>query len=279
MTILRQRMMQDLALGGYADSTKAKYIRAILRLAVFFWLSPEELDQEDLRVWVEHLLTHDRSDGWLRGHFAALKFLYVKTLGRPEMVSFLSFPKSREKLPVVLSATQVAQLLEAIIEVKYRVFFTTMYATGLRFDEARHLETRDIDAARGLIHIRHGKGDKERFTLLSKRLLAILRAYWRQERPKAPYLFTSRNGGPLCEATARKALHLAVAEAGLEKTVTPHCLRHSFATHLLENGTELRVIQMLLGHSSIRSTTRYAHVSTALLSKTTSPLDLLPRPD
>ena len=279
MTKLRLYMMQDLELGGYAESTIRNYISYVRNFAVYFMCSPALLRQEHVRRWVAYLRSRELSESWLRGNFAALRFLYAKTLGMPDVVSFLSFPKSPKKLPVVLSATQVAQVLEALYEVKYRVFYTTIYATGMRISEARHLETGDIDAARGLIHIRHGKGNKERVTLLSKRLLAILRVYWRQERPKAPLLFTSETGGPLNEGTARKALHEAVAAAGLEKLVTPHTLRHSFATHMLENGTELRVIQMLLGHSSIRSTTRYTHVSTALLSKTKSPLDLLPTPD
>lgn len=279
MTKLRRYMMQDLELGRYAESTIRNYISYVRNFAVFFMCSPALLGQEHVRRWVDHLLSRQLSESWLRGNFAALKFLYVKTLGRPEVVSFLSFPKSPEKLPVVLSAMEVAQVLEALYEVKYRVFYTTIYGTGMRISEARHLETGDIDAARGLIHIRHGKGDKDWNTLLSKRLLAILREYWRQERPKAPLMFTSKTGGPLNEGSARTALHKAVAAVGLAKRVTPHTLRHSFATHLLESGTELRVIQMLLGHSNIRSTTRYTRVSTALLSKTTSPLDLLPTPD
>ncbi len=277
MTKLRKRMMQDLTLGGYAKGTRRKYIQCIRDFAEFHRRSPAELGQDEVREWVEHLQTRVRSESWLRGHFAALKFLFAKTLGRPDVVSFLSLPKSSvKKLPVVISAVQVRQLLEALKLVKYRVFFTTVYATGLRIDEACQLKTNDIDAARGVIHVRHGKGKKERDVLLSKRLLTILRTYWRLERPKGQYLFSSRTGGPLNQDTARRTLHKAVALAGLGKIVTPHVLRHSFATHLLESGTELRIIQVLLGHASISTTARYAHVSAALLSGTTSLLDLLP---
>ena len=177
MTKLRKRMMQDLTLAGYVKGTRRKYIQCIRDFAEFHRRSPAELGQEEVREWVEHLQTRARSASWLRAHFAALKFLFAKTLGRSEVVSFLSLPKSRAKLPVVISAMQVRQLLEALRLVKYRVFFTTVYATGLRIDEACQLRTSDDDAARGVIHVRHGKGGKERDVLLSKRLLRILRMY------------------------------------------------------------------------------------------------------
>lgn len=147
-----------------------------------------------------------------------------------------------------------------------------LYSTGLRLREASHLEVGDINAARGVIHVRHAKGQRERLVMLSPRLLAILRAYWKQERPAKPYLFPTKAGKPLDPDFARRVLHKAAKAAGLSN-VTPHMLRHSFATHLLDNGTELRVIQVLLGHNSIRTTTRYARVSTAVLAKTKSPLE------
>jgi site-specific recombinase XerD len=157
------------------------------------------------------------------------------------------------------------------------VFFATVYATGLRLGEACRLETRDIDAARGVIHVRQAKGHKERFVMLSPRLLAILRAYWSLEQPPAqppaPWLFASRRGRCLDADWARAALRLAARKAGIDKKVTPHALRHSFATHLLEGGTDLRVIQVLLGHESIKTTTRYARVSTELIGKTPSPIE------
>jgi site-specific recombinase XerD len=207
---------------------------------------------------------------------AALKFLYTKTLWRPEAVSFLSWPSDPQKLPTVLAIGEVERLLGALERPKYRVFFTTVYATGLRIREACQLETRDIDAARGVVHVRHAKRKRERFVMLSPRLLSILRAYWALERPPAPWIFAaSTSARHLRPDTARKALKLAVAKAGLEKKVTPHVLRHSFATHLLEGGTDLRVIQVLLGHNTIKTTTRYARVSTELIAKTPSPLEQL----
>ena len=273
MTMLKDRMMQDLKLAGHALKTQKTYVECIGHFAQFCW-SPEQADQTQVRAWVEKLQKSQVGPQRLRQHFAALKFLYGKTLARPEQVAFLSWPKDPKRLPKVLTEEQVSKLLEALESPKYRVFFTTLYATGLRLREASHLETRDIDAARGVIHVRQGKGNRERLVMLSPRLLAILRAYWKQERPAEPYLFPTKAGKPLDPDFARRVLHKAAKAAGLKK-VTPHVLRHSFATHLLDSGAELRVIQVLLGHDSIKTTTRYARVSTALLAKTKSPLDRL----
>ena len=232
-----------------------------------------------MRAWVAQLDKSKVGPQRLRQHFAALKFLFGKTLARPEQVAFLSWPKAPKLLPTVLSASQVGALLGALESPKYRVFFTTLYATGLRLKEACHLKTTDIDAARGVIHVRLAKGGKERLVMLSPKLLAILRAYWKQGRPVAPYLFPTKTKRPLDPDMARRVLHRAAAAAGLNsKQVTPHVLlRHSFATELLESGTDLRVIQVLLGHDNIQTTTRYARVSAALVSKAKSPLDRLPK--
>jgi site-specific recombinase XerD len=271
MTMLKDRMMQDLKLAGHALKTQKTYVECIGHFAQFCW-SPEQADQTVVRAWVEKLQKSQVGSQRLRQHFAALKFLYGKTLARPEQVAFLSWPKDPKRLPDVLTEEQVGKLLDALESPKYRVFFTTLYATGLRLREASHLETGDIDAARGVIHVRQGKGNRERLVMLSPRLLVILRAYWKQERPQKPYLFPTKAGKPLDPDFARRVMHKAAKAAGLKK-VTPHVLRHSFATHLLDSGAELRVIQVLLGHDSIRTTTRYARVSTALLAKTKSPLD------
>lgn len=278
MRSVRDRMMQDLELGGYAESTRQAYLNSIGDLAKFHWRAPDELDQEDVRRWVEHLTkATGLSPSRLSHHFGALRFFYGKTLGRPEMVSFVSNRSQPQPLPEVLSTDEIHRLLEALHKPKYRVFFTTIYATGLRMSEASQLQTHDIDTKRGVIVVRHGKGNKERLASLSPRLLAILRAYWKQERPTAPWLFPSRRGGPLHHAAARMALKRAAIEANIDGWVTPHVLRHSFATHLLDGGTDLRVIQVLLGHASIQSTVRYARVSTTLITTTPSPLEKLPQ--
>ena len=276
MTALRTKMMQDLELAGYAPRTRQLYIGSIRDFARFFRRSPEEMGHKEVRAWVGYLRERCRlTASRLRQHFAALKFLYTKTLYRPDAVSFLSSRSSPEKLPAVLSADEVGQLLAALSTPKYRVFCTTLYATGLRVSEASRLETRDIDAARGVIHVRHGKGGKERLVMLSPKLLAILRAYWKLERPPAPWLFASNAGSHVDPDVARRALKRAALRAGLGKHVAPHVLRHSFATHLLEDGTDLRVIQVLLGHASIKSTTRYVRVSAAMIAKAKSPLERL----
>jgi len=277
MSILRDRMMQDLDLAGYAVATRRHYVYSIAQFARFHGKSPANLGQPEVRAWVEHLRTREPKLGpqRLRQHFAALRFLFGKTLGRPEVTSFLSWPKDRQKLPVVLSEQQVHRLLGAFETPRMRMFFMTVYAAGLRIGEACQLETGDIDAERGVIRVRHGKGGKERLVMLSPRLLVLLRAYWKQERPAAPWLFAGRTGHHLAPDVAREAFKQAAATAKLGNHLTPHVLRHSFATHLLEAGTELRVIQVLLGHDSISSTTRYASVSVGMLAKIKSPIERL----
>ena len=274
--MLRNKMMQDLRLAGYAPKTQKTYLECISLFAQFCW-EPALADQEVVRAWVAQLEKTKVGPQRLRQHFAALKFLFAKTLARPEQVAFLSWPKDPKRLPTVLTAAQVSALLGALESTKYRVFFTTVYATGLRLNEACHLKPADIDSARGVIRV-CGKGRKERLVMLSPTLLAILRAYWRQERPQGPFLFPTKTKRALDPDVARRVSHKAAEAAGLNsKQVTPHVLRHSFATHLLENGTELRVIQVLLGHDNIHTTTRYAQVSTVLVSKAKSPLDNLPK--
>jgi integrase/recombinase XerD len=279
MKKLHTRMLQDLELGGYAPRTKQAYLRSIKSFARFHRRSPERLGQQEVRAWVSHLRERQPklSTQRLRQHLAALRFLYGKTLGRPHVTSFLSWPREPERLPVVLTEEQVDELLAAFTTARMRAFFTTVYAAGLRIGEACRLQTRDIDASRGVIYVRHAKGGKERLVMLSPSLLAILRAYWRHERPAAPWLFAGRTGNHLAPDVARVAFRKVVAAIGLDRSVTPHVLRHTFATHLLESGTDLRIIQVLLGHASIRSTTRYAHVSIKTLAATPSPFDRLRR--
>ncbi len=278
MTKLRKRMMNDLELAGYVSDTKRRYVKTIENFARFHGRSPEKLGQEEVRQWVEEL----RAPGTLSSqrlvqHFAALRFLYAKTLGRPDVVSFLSSPKVPKRLPVVLSPEEVARVLNAIELLKYRVFCTALYATGLRITEACRLETSDVDAARGVIHVRHGKGHKDRLVGLVPSLLTLLRDYWKKERPPTPWLFASQTGRHLRAESVRKALHEAAKRAAVDKRVTPHTLRHCYATHMLEQGNELRVVQAMLGHAGADSTARYARVSAGMLSKTESPLDRLPQ--
>ena len=276
---LRDQMMQDLELAGYAKSTRRVYLNSVGDLAKYFWRSPEELSQVELRQWVDHVCNEAPiGPSRARGHLCAVKFFFSKTLGRPETVSFISLPKVSRKLPDVLSVEEVQRLLTHLRKPKYRVFFTTMYATGMRVTETCRLQVDDIDAARGVIRVL-GKGNKERLVPLSHRLLKILRTYWKHERPAKPWLFPSQRGDRhVVPVTVRQALHRAAREAGIAKRVTPHILRHSFATHLLEGATDMRIIQVLLGHAHLDTTARYAHVATKMIAKAPSPLDALPEP-
>lgn len=275
MLTLHEQMSQDLNLGGYARRTRQAYLASVRDFERYSGRPLRELDNTDVREWVQHLIGLSRSPQRLRQHFAAIKFLFSRTLGRPSVTAFLSWPSGSESMPVVLSQHEVTELLEAFRLPKYRVFFTLLYATGMRISEARRLETGDIDGQRGVIRIRQSKGGRERLVMLSPRLLATLRAYWRFARPPAPYLFTARTGKPLNAEVARNALRAAAVAAGVAKRVTPHVLRHTFATHLLECGVDIRVVQVLLGHTSIRTTARYTQVSVDVIARTVSPLDRL----
>ena len=270
----RARLAQDLELAGHSVSTQRIYLAAVCAFATFRGRALADMDQDDVRAWIYELRARGLSAQRLRQHFSALKFLYSRTLGRPGVTSFLSWPKDERRLQVVLTAQDVARLLRGLLDPKYRVFFTLLYATGLRLNEACQLRTDDIDAEHGLVHVRRGKGGKERAVMLTPRLLNALRTYWRFVRPPSPWLFASGRGTHLNAEVARLALKRAAVVAGLTK-VTPRVLRHSFATHLLEAGTDLRVIQVLLGHESIRTTARYTRVSLEMISNTPSPFDRL----
>ncbi len=281
MTRLRDQMKQDLELGGYAARTQEHYIYAVSRYARHHGRSPAELGQAQVRAYIEHLVNKEKvSASVLKVQMAGIRFVYAKTLGRPEVVAWMSWPRQPTKLPVVLSGTEVERLLAAMSSPMFRAVAMTMYGAGLRISEACPLEVRDIDSARGLIHVRHGKGGRDRYVVLGPRLLANLRCYWHAMRPPLPYLFPGDDAhAPVSPNRVRKAVAAAVIASGLAKHVTPHVLRHSFATHMLESGTDVRVIQALLGHASIRSTMRYTQVSRAHLAKTKSPLDLLSTPE
>lgn len=271
------QMGQDLARAGYAKSTRAKYMRTVAHLADRYRRPLTELTREELRAYVDELGALDKSPVWLGHQIIALRFLYAKTLGRPEMVSFLKLPRRRRTLPTVLSLDQVNALLGAIRVARYQAVAMVLYGAGLRIAEALALEVTDIDGARGVIRVRHGKGDRPREAKLSPALYDWLRQYWSRERPPVPYLFASRKTGkPPMPDTIRKVLAQAAKAAWIGKRVTPHVLRHSFATHLLEQGTDVRVVSALLGHASLLSTARYTQVTEKLVRQTPSPLELLP---
>jgi len=278
---IRDRMQQDLGRAAYSMGTVKNYLACVQHYVDHFGgRSPLKLGQEEMRAFLEYLERRELSPERVRQYLAALKFLYGKTLGRPIEVAWVSFPRSKRRTPSVLCGSEIARVLAAIESLTYRTIAAVCYGAGLRIGEARRLEVKDVLSDRGLLHVRHGKGGHERFAMLSPRLLITLREYWRAVRPTAPLLFHSVRSGGLVHATSlRVALRKAAAAAGIDKRVTPHVLRHSFATHLLEMGVEMRVIQQLLGHSSIRSTAIYAQVTTAIVKRTKSPLDVLGTPE
>jgi integrase/recombinase XerD len=272
------QMGQDLARAGYAKTTQSTYVRTVEHLAERFRRPVAELTREDIRTYIDEISTLGKSSIWLSNQMSALKFLYRRTLARPEMVSFLKHPRRRKTLPTILSLEQVRALLGAIRVPRYQALAMVLYGAGLRIREALALEVTDIDGARGVILVRHGKGGKPREAKLSATLYDWLRQYWSRERPPLPYLFGSRKTGKPPQAdTIRQALAHAAKAAWIHKRVTPHVLRHCFATHLLEQGTDVRVVGALLGHASLLSTARYAQVTEKLVRQTPSPLDLLPQ--
>ena len=271
------RMQQDLAFAGYAESTREAYLKTAKEILTRIGRPVEEIGRDDLRAYVEYLRGQGKSASWLKMKLAAMVFLFVKTLGRPTEVSFVAWPKQYSPLPTVLSLEEVAAFLGALHHPVYRMIAMVLYGTGLRLAEALALEVSDVDGARGVLRVRHGKGNRAREAKLSPGLHQALRAYWDRERPERPYLFTSRRTGrPPTQEAVRAAFAAAAEQVKISKPVTPHVLRHSYATHLLDAGTDVRVIQVLLGHQSLRTTARYTRVSTALVQKAPDPLELLP---
>ena len=270
------RLEGDLQMAGKAPGTIQQYLASIRGFEAFLGQEMDLATTDEIRTWVGHLQCQPIGAARLRCHYSALTFLYRKTLGQPEKVAFISMPRSDAPLPVILTPAEVQRVLGSFTTAKYRAFFTLIYGTGLRINEATLLQTYDLDATQQVIHVRHAKGGRERLVPLGRRLVVALRTYWMHERPTQPWLFTSKAGHPICHETARRALLCASAVAGIGKVVTPHMLRHAFATHLLEQGTDLRRIQVVLGHGSIRSTTIYTQVSAKEIASMRSPLEDLP---
>ena len=275
---LRDRMEQDLKLKGLSPATIQNYLLYCRKFAAFFMRSPEELGATEVRSFLLYQIEVEQlAYGSYRQVYAALKFLYSVTLGRPEVVSRIPFPQRQPiGLPKTLTVQELTAFLTAIRKPKYRALFMTCYAAGLRLSEVCHLRLQDIDSQRMVLRVRHGKGGKERLTVLSPRLLEVLRTYWRVAQPQ-DWLFPGYPPTrPVTVDSARHVFHRARAQAGLPEGYTPHSLRHSFATHLLDAGTDLVLIQKLLGHACIRTTSRYTHVSLRRIQQTVSPLDQLP---
>jgi integrase/recombinase XerD len=277
MTDLRQRYIEDLQLRNYSPRTIQRYVECVAKFARHFGKSPAHLGPEHLREFQLHLIHHTPlSWASFNQTVCALRFLYRHTLRQDYLILHLPFPRKSKPLPVVLSPEEVSRLFEAVPDFQQRVLLETIYATGLRISEVLNLEIRDIDSSRRLIQVRCGKGQKDRCVLLSPRLLERLRTYWKHYRPPARLFCSAASGKPLRASRIQLTCRQAARAAGLHKKVTPHLLRHAFATHLLEANVNLRSIQLLLGHTHLATTSRYTHVSPASLAATPSPLDLLP---
>ena len=275
---LYQKMSQDLTLKNLAERTREQYLRCCREFVRYHMRSPREMGLSEIKDYLGRVVCQGASPEKLKMHVAGLKFLYGTTLDRKEVAEKVPWPKVPHKKPDILSLAEVERLLEAAMSASQVSAVVSMaaYGAGLRVSEACRLRPEDIDSARGLIHVRLGKGGKDRYVMLSERLLEILRGYWVQVRPQGGWLFPGRKAGkPITRNAVEKALDVAAVKAKLRKKVTPHVLRHSFATHLLEAGTDIRVIQVLLGHSSIRSTARYTQVSERHIGSVKSPLDKL----
>jgi integrase/recombinase XerD len=261
MGATRERMREDLELRGYSPHTIREYLRCAGRYVAHFMRHPDRLGEADVRAYLVHRARCGASQSSQKMDVAALRFLYRVTLGRPEVVEGVGWPKVPVRLPAVLSGSEVARVLAAVRSLGLRVALMTAYAAGLRVNEVCRLAPADIDSQRMLLRVREGKGGRERYVMLSQRLLEALREYWRQARPQGPYLFPGHGRrGHVAVCTLQRAVARAARDAGVSKRVTPHVLRHSFATHLLEAGGDIRQIQVLLGHASIQTTARYGPV-------------------
>nr|WP_028215428.1 site-specific integrase [Paraburkholderia mimosarum] len=275
MTPLRRRMIEDMRVRNLAANTQRLYVSYVSAFARHFGRSPELLGPEEIRAWQLHLVDAQRSRSTLVLATAALRFLYTVTLKRGWEIDEIAMSKKPRKLPVILSPDEVTRLLEAIPSIKSRVILMTAYAGGLRISEATCLKVSDIDSQRMVLRVEQGKGQTDRYVMLSPRLLDVLREYWRMGRPQH-WLFPGRfPDQPIGPAVVRRACQDARRRAGISKTVTPHMLRHAFATHLLESGTDVRTIQLLLGHRSLATTSTYLKVATSTVCAATSPLDRL----
>lgn len=272
---LRQRMIDDMTIRKMAPKTQAAYIRAVKNFTDFLGRSPDTASPEDLRRFQLHLAQTGTSAPTQNATVTALRFFFEVTLGRRGATDHLPFVRQPRKLPVVLSPAEVARLLDGAANLKYKAALSIAYGSGLRAAELVSLKVLDIDSTRMVIRVEQGKGRKDRYAMLSEQLLRLLRAYWAASRPQG-WLFPGRDPvNPLTPRQLNRACHAAAQAAGIDKRVSLHTLRHSFATHLLEQKVDVRVIQLLLGHKKLETTALYAQVATRTLRQVKSPLDYL----
>ena len=281
MTQLRKQMLEELQRRNYAQSTVDAYVHALYDFTKHFMRPPDQLGPEEIRQFQLHMLRDQKlATNTVKQRMAAIQFFFARTLKRPYVRNDFPYPKSPQRLPVVLSQDEVTRLIDSASNLSHRAMLMTLYSTGVRRAELVHLKVDDIDSKRMVIHVRQGKGRKDRDVPLSMKLLETLREYWRSAKPKS-YLFPGQTGpdSPLTTKAVWHACRNAAQRAGIPKKISPHCLRHSYATHLLESGADLRTIQLLLGHADIKHTTVYLHLSQRHLHAVTNPLDTLPVTD
>ena len=280
MTPLRQRMLEDMSIRNLTDNTQLSYLQQVSLYAKYFNRSPEKLGPSEVRDYQVYLtLTRKLSASSISTATSALRFLYKVTLKQNWTPDDIPMPKKPFKLPVVLSPEEVMHFLDCIDNFKHRAVLMTTYAAGLRVSEVTHLKVTDIDSQRMVLRVDQGKGRKDRYVMLSPRLLDVLRTYWKHERPN-PWMFPGNiPGQPITKGAVELACQKARRASSITKPITPHSLRHAFATHLLESGTDVRRIQLLLGHRSLATTSRYLKIATSTVCATVSPFDLLPKAD
>lgn len=277
MSPLRQQMIRELELQRKSPKTIEAYVTAVRQLAEHYGRSPQAISHDEVREFLRHLIVDRQlAHSSVNQKLAGIRFLYRRVLGQTKFDLRIDRKRSG-RLPQPLGREEVRRLLDASVNRKHRVMLMTAYASGLRVAEVVHLRVEDIHSDRMLIHVRSGKGNKDRYTLLSERLLSELRAYWKEARPR-PWLFPNRHGAPLSVSCLQRVFYRAKARAGITHGHGIHCLRHSFATHLLEAGVDLTIIGRLLGHRNLSTTARYLHVTSRHMQGIRSPLDLLRMP-
>ncbi|WP_434033076.1 tyrosine-type recombinase/integrase [Cupriavidus sp. a3] len=273
MTPLRQRMLHDMQIRNFAENTQKSYLVQVSSFARNFRRSPELLGPEEIRTWLVYLREERKlAPASLAASIGALRFLYRVTLKRHWSDDDLPLPKKPVRLPVILSLEEITTFFESIASLKQRTILMTAYAAGLRVSEVVHLKVTDIDSKRMVIRVNQGKNSRDRYVMLSPRLLEILRLYWQDAHPREWLFPRNIPGRPICRAAVAQACLIARKRSGITKPITPHSLRHAFATHLLEAGTDVRRIQLLMGHRALSTTARYLKVATSTVCATPEPL-------
>lgn len=280
MTPLRQRMTEDMRVRNLAVNTQLSYVQQVSLFARHFNKSPDQLGPEEIRAYQVYLTDEKKlAPGSVLIAVAALRFLYKVSLKKDwTLEDVIPAPKKPQRLPVILSPEEVFRFLGCIGNTKHRTILTTCYAAGLRISEAVRLKPTDIDSQRMVIRVEQGKGQKDRYVMLSPKLLDTLRSYWRVMQPKGWLFEGDTSGQPITPSAVEQACQKARRLSGIRKPISPHSMRHAFAVHLLESGTDVRTIQLLLGHRSLATTARYLRIATSKVCSTSSPLDLLPHP-